>query len=198
MARQPVAFGGIVVLVLAAAGFVALSCGTDEGPESGGPTGPSAEGPEGVQPPTDPFGNPPDLMAGGLVQKLEDAGEFERFIHAMTKAEALHELQGQGPVTVFAPSDEAFQDLPEATAEALNANLRHYRRVLQYHMVPGRVAAADLADRDQLETLAGVTLPVTQTDGGPAVGGAPLVMKDIEATNGLVHSIGKVLLPPGE
>ncbi len=193
MARKP-----LVVLALAlAAGLLAASCDSGEGP-GGGASDPSPQGREAVRPPSNPYGNPPELMAGGLVQKLDDAGQFKLLRHALTKAEALHELKGQGPVTVFAPTDDAFRNLPDETADALNRDLRHYKRVLLYHMVPGEVTAADLAGREELETLAGAALPVTQTDEGPAVGGAPLVKSDIEATNGRIHAIGEVLLPPDE
>jgi uncharacterized surface protein with fasciclin (FAS1) repeats len=187
-----------VVLVLGT-GFFFSACGSGDKPAASSKSSPSGGSPGEVLPaPTAPVTTLPVVTAGAIVQKLEDAGEFGKFLHALTRAEAQYEIEGTGPVTVFAPTDAAFGNLPEETAKAINRNLAWYKRVLLNHMVAGSLTSEDLAAKDSVETLAGVKLPVTKEGDVITVGGARLGMKDIDASNGIIHSIDKVLLLPQE
>jgi hypothetical protein len=188
----------IVVLTLAAWAALGLSaCGKKD--ESGGAGG-AARGivpGEVLPPPSDPFATLPVITSGDIVQKLQDAGEFGRFLHALTKSEALYEIKGPGPFTVFAPTDAAFDNLPDETVKALNRDLKWYKKVLQHHVVAGRVTVEDLVKAGSVVTTAGVKLAVQRdAAGNVTAGGAHLEMKDVAASNGLVHSIDKVLLLP--
>ncbi|MEM6783320.1 MAG: fasciclin domain-containing protein [Bacteroidota bacterium] len=107
-------------------------------------------------------------------------------------------LSADGPITVFAPSNGAFEALPDGTVESLTQpeNLDALRGILRHHVVAGTVTASDLADGQMLETVAGHQLEVSVTDAGVMVGGATVVKADVMASNGVVHVIDGVLMPP--
>lgn len=107
-------------------------------------------------------------------------------------------LAGDGPLTVFAPTNDAFAQLPEGTVAGLlqEENRDQLTAILLYHVVAGSYSAADLSDGQTLETLAGGELTVRITDGGVTVNGVPVVLADAKASNGVAHVIGGVLLPP--
>lgn len=183
------------VALAALAGLGLWGCGRKDEPAPGKGIAPG----ETLPAPSDPFATLPSVTSGDIAQKLEDAREFGKFLHALTKSEALYDIKGAGPHTVLAPTDAAFEDLPEETAKALNRDLKWYRRVLLHHVLAGRATAEDLAKAGSVETMAGVKLPVyAGSAGNITVGAAHLEMKDIQASNGLIHSIDKVLLLPQE
>lgn len=118
---------------------------------------------------------------------------------AAVKAAGLTEtLQGNGPFTVFAPTDAAFADIQSEVDKLLKPeNKSDLSKILTYHVVSGTMKAADLSDGQELTTVQGGKLKVTVKDGTVTVGNAKVVAADIVASNGAIHVIDKVLLPKG-
>lgn len=134
--------------------------------------------------------------ADDIVMVATDAGTFTTLLTALDAAELTAALQEEGPYTVFAPNDAAFEALPAGTLDELLANTTELTSVLQYHVVPGEYDAASLEGFEMLETLEGEMLNVTVTDGAVTVDGATVVTADIQASNGIIHEIDAVMLPP--
>lgn len=133
-----------------------------------------------------------------IVDIARSAGQFETLTAALGAAGLVQTLEGDGPFTVFAPTDEAFRALPPGTVERLlrPENRAELVRVLSYHVVPGRIASTDLAGRQvRPVTVAGPGLDVDARQ-GVSVNQARVVQADIAASNGVVHVIDRVLLPP--
>jgi uncharacterized surface protein with fasciclin (FAS1) repeats len=135
-------------------------------------------------------------MQKNIVETARGAGEFTTLIAALDRTGLESTLAGEGPFTVFAPSDEAFAQLPEGAIDSLLAEPDKLARVLTYHVVPGRVTAADVVGLTTAPTVHGEELPVS-VDGSIHVDGARVITADIEASNGIVHVIDRVLLPAG-
>ena len=133
-------------------------------------------------------------MSKNIVETAREAGSFTTLLAAVDAAGLGDTLAGGGPFTVFAPSDEAFAKLPAGTVESLLVDRAKLTDVLTYHVVPGRVTAAEVVQLETAPTVQGAELPIT-TDGGVHVGDANVVSADIEATNGVIHVIDRVLLP---
>jgi uncharacterized surface protein with fasciclin (FAS1) repeats len=133
-------------------------------------------------------------MQQNIVETARDAGTFTTLIAAIDRAGLEPTLAGEGPFTVFAPSDAAFAQLPEGTVESLLAEPDKLTQVLTYHVVPGRVTAADAAALTTAPTVQGEELSVS-VDGSLHVDGAHVTSADIEAANGIIHVIDRVLLP---
>lgn len=133
-------------------------------------------------------------MEKNIVEVAREAGSFTTLLAAVDAAGLEGTLAGGGPFTVFAPSDEAFRKLPAGTVESLLADPAKLTEVLTYHVVPGRVTAAEAAGLSSAATVQGSELPIS-TDGGVHVGDASVVSADIEASNGVIHVIDRVLLP---
>jgi len=124
-------------------------------------------------------------------------GNFSTFIDAIELAGLQGVFTGPGPYTVFAPTDEAFERLPDAVMEdLLNDPKGHLAEVLLYHMAPGRQTAAGIAENNTLATVQGSPLAVDTAGGEVTVDGARLLRADIPASNGIIHVIGTVMLPP--
>jgi len=133
-------------------------------------------------------------MQKDIVETAREAGSFTTLLAAVDAAGLSETLAGGGPFTVFAPTDEAFAQLPEGTVESLLREPAKLAEILTYHVVPGRVMAADAAGLTAAPTVHGDELPLS-TDGGIHVAGARVVSADIEASNGVIHVIDRVLLP---
>ena len=119
-------------------------------------------------------------------------------VAAVTAAELVETLQGAGPFTVFAPTNDAFAALPAGTVDNLlkEENKADLQGILTYHVVPGAVMAADLTDGMVVTTVNGKTITINVSDAGVSInGGAKVTMADIHTTNGVVHVIDAVLLP---
>ena len=131
-----------------------------------------------------------------IVGTAVEAGTFKTLAAALEAAELVEALQGEGPFTVFAPTDEAFAALPEGTVESLlkPENREKLVGILTYHVVPGRVYSDQLSS-GEVATLQSSHVKVKLTDGGAYVNAARVTSTDIEATNGVIHVIDKVLLP---
>jgi uncharacterized surface protein with fasciclin (FAS1) repeats len=128
---------------------------------------------------------PEETTVGTIVDVAVAAGNFTTLVAAVTAAELVETLSGTGPFTVFAPTDEAFAALPAGVLDAL----------LTYHVVSGKVMAADVTDSD-VATVEGQTVKLS-TMGGVTVNGATVVAADVAASNGVIHAIDAVILPPG-
>lgn len=133
-----------------------------------------------------------------IVEVAVAAGGFETLVTAVKAAGLVEVLSSEGPFTVFAPTDEAFAALPEGTLEALLDDPEALRAVLTYHVVPGKVMAKDVlaAERARPATVQGAPLSVRVEDGVVRVNDARVAQTDIEASNGVIHVIDSVVLPP--
>ena len=133
-------------------------------------------------------------MSKNIVETARQAGSLTTLLAAVDAAGLGETLAEGGPFTVFAPSDEAFAKLPAGTVESLLADPAKLTTVLTYHVVPGRVTAADVAGLSSAPTVQGGELPIS-IDGGIHVADASVVSADIKAANGVIHVIDRVLLP---
>jgi len=135
--------------------------------------------------------------AKDIVDTAVSAGEFNTLAAALDAAGLIDTLKGDGPFTVFAPTDAAFAKLPEGTVESLlkPENRDQLIAILTYHVVPGKVKAADVVKLDQATTVNGSDVSITVADNGVQVDEANVVMTDIEASNGVIHVIDSVILP---
>src|SRR6056297_3913827 len=131
-----------------------------------------------------------------IVDTAIDAGSFETLVAAVQAADLVETLKGEGPFTVFAPTDDAFAALPEGTVESLllPENVDQLVAILTYHVVPGAVMSTDLSDGMMATTVQGSDVTIG-TMGGVTVNGANVVAADIEASNGVIHVIDAVILP---
>ncbi|WP_242475329.1 fasciclin domain-containing protein [Thiohalocapsa halophila] len=135
-----------------------------------------------------------DVPAGDIVDVAVGAGSFDTLVQAVQAAGLVDTLKGDGPFTVFAPTDEAFAKIPEDQLEALLADKEALTAVLTYHVVPGKVMAADVVNLDSAETVQGGSIAIDTTD-GVKVDGAKVVKTDIAASNGVIHVIDRVIMP---
>jgi uncharacterized surface protein with fasciclin (FAS1) repeats len=129
-----------------------------------------------------------------VVDTAVAAGSFKTLATALQAAGLVETLKGPGPFTVFAPTDEAFAKLPAGTLEALLEDKQRLAAVLTYHVVPGRVMAADVVKLNSAKTVQGGSLAI-RTDQGVTVDGVKVVKTDIQAGNGVIHVIDAVLMP---
>lgn len=134
-----------------------------------------------------------------LAETLRDRDDLSQLAQALDTAGLARTMQEQGPFTLFAPSDAAFEALPpETTTSLLQPERRpQLTNLLTYHVVDGRLPASELRDGQTLTTLAGDTLHVTVANDRIRVGGATVVQRDIRASNGIIHILDQVLTPPG-
>jgi uncharacterized surface protein with fasciclin (FAS1) repeats len=123
-------------------------------------------------------------------------GRFTTLVAALQAADLVDTLNGEGPFTVFAPTDDAFAALPEGTVDALLADIPTLTNILLYHVVPGKVLAADVVNLPSADTVLGEAVKITVDGGTVKVNDAQVIITDIEASNGVIHVIDAVLLPP--
>ena len=129
-----------------------------------------------------------------IVDTAVAAGSFKTLAKLLTDAGLVETLKGAGPFTVFAPTDEAFAKVPKATLDALAADKNKLRAVLTYHVVPGKVMAADVTKLSEAKTVQGQSVKIS-TMSGVKIDNANVVKADIVASNGVIHVIDSVLLP---
>ena len=129
-----------------------------------------------------------------IVDTAVGAGQFTTLAKALTAAGLVDTLKGPGPFTVFAPTDAAFAKIPPAQLDALLADKARLVKVLTYHVVPGKVVAADVKT-GQVKTVEGDYLNVNASAGGVKVNNANVVKTDIVASNGVIHVIDTVVMP---
>jgi uncharacterized surface protein with fasciclin (FAS1) repeats len=152
----------------------------------------------------------PVLLAGALALTLTPtpasaadivetavAGKFNTLVAAVKAAGLVDTLKGQGPFTVFAPTDEAFAKLPAGTLETLlkPENKARLQSILTYHVVPGKVMAQDVVKLDSAKTVEGRSIAIRTMNGGVMVDNANVTKTDIETSNGVIHVIDAVILP---
>lgn len=130
-----------------------------------------------------------------IVDTAADAGSFDTLVTAIKAAGLVDTLKGEGPFTVFAPTDAAFAKLPEGTVEALLKDKDKLASILTYHVVPGKVMAEDVAGMSSAKTANGQALTVKSSDGGVTIDNAKVVKTDILCSNGVIHVIDTVVLP---
>jgi uncharacterized surface protein with fasciclin (FAS1) repeats len=138
-----------------------------------------------------------ETTVGTIVDVAVGAGNFSTLVAAVTAADLVETLSGEGPFTVFAPTDDAFAALPAGVLDALllPENKALLAQILTYHVVSGKVMAADVTDGD-VATVEGQTIALS-TANGVTVNGATVVSADVPASNGVIHAIDAVILPPG-
>jgi uncharacterized surface protein with fasciclin (FAS1) repeats len=134
--------------------------------------------------------------AGTIVKVAQQNGQFTTLLALAKQAGLAGTLAGPGKLTVFAPTDAAFRKVPKATLAAVQADRALLRRVLLYHVVKGQVPAAKVVTLKTAKTLAGPTVRVRVTGKTVRLNEARVVVPDVRATNGIVHVIDRVLIPP--
>ncbi len=175
----------LVLAVIAALSVVAVACSSSEDPT---PT------PTNVPAPT----ATPQVAANTIVDIAAGDDRFETLVAAVTAADLAGTLSGEGPFTVFAPTDDAFAALPEGTVEGLLADIPALTEVLTYHVVSGDVRAAQVVTLDSATTLQGEAVDIRVEGESVFLNDAQVIITDLEASNGVIHVIDAVLLPPAD
>ncbi|MSO86312.1 MAG: fasciclin domain-containing protein [Acidimicrobiia bacterium] len=178
---------GVVALgIVAALGLTAAACSSDDSSEAESTT-PTTEAP---------------MEAGTIVEVAAGTEDFSTLVAAVEAAGLVETLSGPGPFTVFAPTNAAFEALPAGTVDSLlePANKDQLTSILTYHVVSGKVLAADLKDGQKVKTVQGEELTVGVSDKGVTVTDASgktykVLVADVEASNGVIHGIDGVLIP---
>jgi len=136
----------------------------------------------------------PDAHRNDIVEVAQAAGQFQTLLAAAEAAGLVSTLKGDGPLTVFAPTDKAFERLPAGTVQRLlrPENRSELRALLTYHVVPGRIRARDLLQQSSARTVNGDRVPF-----GLRINGANVIQADVRASNGIIHVIDAVLMPSG-
>ena len=199
-----------MMLVLSLAVFLAAGCGDDDDDDAGSDDDTAQEESDDSMDDESMEGDD-EMMeepAGNILEVATAAGNFTTLATAVTEAGLVETLSGEGPFTVFAPSDDAFADpaIAEAAAALIPADTPEKQQqlagILTYHVVEGAVYAEDLSDGMTVDTVNGAQLTVNIAEDGTVTltGGdgtsAMVVTPDVEATNGVIHVIDAVLLPP--
>lgn len=133
------------------------------------------------------------VQAKDIVDTAVSAGNFKTLVTALKAADLVPTLKGNGPFTVFAPTDEAFAKIPKADLDALLKDKAKLKAVLTYHVVPGKVMSKDLK-AGKVTTVQGGDVTIS-TKGGAKVNNAKVVSADVAADNGVIHAIDTVLMP---
>ncbi|MCL1468318.1 fasciclin domain-containing protein [Argonema galeatum] len=130
-----------------------------------------------------------------IVDTAVNAGSFSTLVAAVKAANLVDTLKGAGPFTVFAPTDEAFAKLPEGTVDALLKDIPKLKKILTYHVVSGKVMAADVVKLKSATTVEGSDVKIDASNGGVKVNDAKVSTADVAADNGVIHIIDTVLIP---
>lgn len=133
-----------------------------------------------------------------IVETAVAAGSFKTLAAALDKTNLIATLKGAGPFTVFAPTDAAFAKLPAGTLDKLLANPDQLKAILLYHVVAGDVTAAQAAKLTSAKTVNGADIAIMAMNGGVMINQAHVVTADVKASNGVIHVIDAVLLPPAK
>lgn len=131
-----------------------------------------------------------------IVTTAVEAGSFNTLATALTEAGLIDVLKGKGPFTVFAPTDDAFAKLPKGTLESLLENKDQLKKVLLYHVVSGEVMASDVVNLTEANTVEGSKINIKVNDGKVMINDANVIKTDIKTSNGVIHVIDSVILPP--
>jgi len=131
-----------------------------------------------------------------IAEVASEDGRFETLVAALGAANLVDTLNGDGPFTVFAPTDDAFAKLPDGTVEGLLNDIPTLRQILLYHVVSGRVPASDVVGLTQAETVQGQPVVVSVSGSTVRVNDATVTQTDVMGSNGVIHVIDSVILPP--
>jgi len=131
-----------------------------------------------------------------IVTTAVDAGVFKTLVTALTEAGLIETLQGKGPFTVFAPTDDAFAKLPKGTVEGLLKDKEALKKILLYHVVSGNVMSTDVVKLTEAATVEGSKIKIKVKDGKVMINDAKVTTADVKASNGVIHIIDTVILPP--
>jgi uncharacterized surface protein with fasciclin (FAS1) repeats len=168
-----------ILLTLSALALVVAACSTSASPT------PAPATPEASMAPM-----------GDIVETATEAGSFSTLLTAATAAGLVDTLKGEGPFTVFAPTDEAFAALPEGTLDDLLADPEALKQILLYHVVSGKVTADQVVGLTSADSVEGSPIAISVTDGTVTLNdSAKVVTTDIETSNGVIHVIDAVLVP---
>jgi uncharacterized surface protein with fasciclin (FAS1) repeats len=171
----------VTVLCLAALALVAAGCGDDNNDTTT----------------TAPATTTTQAASADIVALAKDTPDLSTLVAAVTAGDLATTLQGKGPFTVFAPTSQAFSDIQSTVDTLLKPeNKADLQKVLTYHVVPGTYTAADLKDGQELTTVQGQKLTVSVNGSTVKVNDATVEKADVNASNGVVHVIDKVLVPP--
>lgn len=192
-----------IALVASLAGTAATA---QTAPTNAAPAKPAATEPAAVEPaaeaptvstPAQPAAEAPAAVSaeGTIVAQAKKAGNFTILLDAATAAGLVETLDGQGPYTLFAPTDEAFAKLPPGALDALLADKAKLKSVLLHHVVPGKFDADAVSKEDELASVEGEKLSITSADGKVQVEEANVTATNIGADNGVIHAIDTVLIP---
>jgi uncharacterized surface protein with fasciclin (FAS1) repeats len=185
----------VFLMVFAVGGLFLLGgCGEKTSEEGAAPA--TSEGPASTTTeaaPDQPADGPKDI-----VDTAVEADGFKTLVAAVQAAGLVDTLKGEGPFTVFAPTDEAFAKLPAGTLEDLlkPESKDKLTAILTYHVVPGKVLAADVVELDSAKTVQGAEVAITVEGSNVKVNEANVTATDIECSNGVIHVIDAVILPP--
>jgi uncharacterized surface protein with fasciclin (FAS1) repeats len=130
-----------------------------------------------------------------IVDTAVSAGSFSTLVAAVKAAGLVDTLKGAGPFTVFAPTDEAFAKLPAGTVEGLLKDLTKLKKILTYHVVSGKVMAADVVKLKSAKTVEGSDVKIDASNGGVKINDSTVTTPDVATDNGVIHIIDTVLLP---
>jgi len=130
-----------------------------------------------------------------IVDIAVEDGRFTTLVTAVQAADLVDTLKGEGPYTVFAPTDDAFNKLPAGTIEALLNDIPALTNILLYHVVPGKVMAADVVNLSSATTASGESVTISVMGDKVMINDAQVIIADIEASNGVIHVIDSVILP---
>ena len=170
---------GFAIVGLAFAGCGGDDSSSEEAATTAAPTGTTME----------------ETMQENIVETAVAAGGFTTLTSLVEQAGLAETLSGEGPFTVFAPTDDAFAKVPQETLDSLAADPEALKAVLLYHVVDGEARATDVAQLSSAETLNGESVKLDTTDGGVKVNDARVVQADVTASNGVIHVIDEVLIP---
>ena len=168
----------------ATVGLAVAACGGD-----------NDSSPEGATTTASPATTMEETTQENIVETAVAAEDFTTLTSLVEQAGLAETLSGEGPFTVFAPTDDAFAKVPQETLDALAADPEALKAVLLYHVVAGESRASDVAELSSAETLNGESVELETTDGGVMVNDAMVVRADVTASNGVIHVIDEVLIP---
>ncbi len=179
----------ILLSVVMVAAFVLAACAT-----------PATPAPTQVPPTPAPTATEAPMEASDIVDTAIADGRFTTLVAALQAAELVDALKAEGPFTVFAPTDDAFAALPEGTLDSLllPENKQALTDILLYHVVEGKVMAADVTGLKSATTLLGKDVAVKVDMGNVYINDAKVIITDIETSNGVIHVVDAVILPPTE
>ena len=181
----------IAAAVAVTAGILLSACSSTTSTEST-----TAASPMAASAPASAMASPAEATTGTIVDVASASDDFSTLVTALSAAGLVDTLQGPGPFTVFAPTNEAFAALPAGVLDKLllPENKEALTKILTYHVLPREVMAADIADGNAA-TVEGLTVALSTAD-GVTVNGAKVVTADVVASNGVIHAIDAVILPP--